>query len=299
MKAKNQPVPLFFTLIVLFIALVLWFNPIQTSDPFWSVLSIMGLSALLSFTFGLTTDDYSWTDRLWSTLPVAFAWIYAMHGAVSLPLLLSAILVTLWGARLTFNFARRGGYTSGEDYRWPILKKRIGNPFLWQLFNLLFIALYQQVLFVAFTSPLYLLALHGKDAVLTIWSWLAILLFFLFLGIETAADQQQYLFQQSKHGLLPKRSEWAEQYAQGFRSSGLFSRSRHPNYFGELGVWWSIYLFASTATGSWVNWSLVGPVLLTLLFIGSTIFTESITANKYKHYQEYKKQASAILFRFW
>lgn len=299
MKAKNQPVPLFFTLIVLFIALVLWFNPIQTSDPLWSVLSIMGLSALLSFAFGLTTDDYSWTDRLWSTLPVAFAWIYAMHGAVSLPLLLSAILVTLWGARLTFNFARRGGYTSGEDYRWPILKMRIDNPFLWQLFNLLFIALYQQVLFVAFTSPLYLLALHGKDAVLTTWSWLAILLFFIFLGIETVADQQQYLFQQSKHGLLPKRSEWAEQYAQGFRSSGLFSKSRHPNYFGELGVWWSIYLFASTATGSWVNWSLVGPVLLTLLFIGSTAFTESITANKYKHYQEYKKQASAILFRFW
>jgi steroid 5-alpha reductase family enzyme len=298
MKAKKKPTTLFFILIALGVCLVLWLKPVKTSNPLESILYITGITASLSFLFGLITGDYSWTDRLWSTMPVVFAWIYALYGGFNLPLLVATILVTLWGARLTFNFARRGGYTTSEDYRWQIIHTRIGNPALWQLFNLLFIALYQQILFIAFTFPLYLLAMHTPVG-MSLSLWLASLVFLAFLGIETIADQQQYAFQQAKYGLLPKRAGFAEQYAQGFRSSGLFARSRHPNYLGELGVWFSIYIFASLALGDFLNWSLVGPLALTMLFSISTIFTESITAKKYKAYQQYKKQASAIIFKFW
>ena len=298
MKTQKKPTTLFFILIALGIVLVLWLNPIQTSNPLASILSITAITVALSFLFGLISGDYSWTDRLWSTMPVVFAWIYAAHGGFYPPILVAAILVTLWGARLTFNFARRGGYTTAEDYRWPIIQKKIANPLLWQLFNLLFIAFYQQVLFIAFTSPLYLLALHGPKN-MTGPLWLASILFFFFLTIETIADQQQYTFQQAKYDLLPKQPGLADEYAQGFRSSGLFARSRHPNYLGELGVWYSIYIFASLAIGNFLNWSLIGPLALTMLFSISTIFTESITMKKYAEYREYKKKASAILFKFW
>ena len=53
-----------------------------------------------------------------------------------------AVLVTAWGARLTFNFARKGGYTGMEDYRWAVLRGRM-KPWQFQLFNLFFIVLYQ------------------------------------------------------------------------------------------------------------------------------------------------------------
>jgi len=298
MKTTKKPTTLFFTLIVLGIVLVLWLNPVRTSNPLVSILHITGITVSLSFLFGLITGDYSWTDRLWSTMPVVFAWIYAVYGGLTLPSLVATILVTLWGARLTFNFARRGGYTTAEDYRWQIIHARVTNPVVWQVFNLLFIALYQQVLFIAFTSPLFLLALHGPIG-MTAPLWLASLLFLAFLTIETVADQQQYTFQQSKNGLVPRRSEWAEQYKQGFRSSGLFARSRHPNYLGELGVWFCIHIFASLAIGDFLNWSLVGPFALTMLFSFSTIFTESISEKKYEAYHQYKKQASAIIFKFW
>jgi len=231
-------------------------------------------------------------------MPVVFAWIYALHGGVNPPLLVATILVTLWGIRLTFNFARRGGYTKTEDYRWQILHTRVSNPLVWQLFNLGFIALYQQILFIAFTSPLYLLSMQGRTD-MTLSLWLASLAFLVFLAIETLADQQQYTFQQSKNNLLPRRAEWEEQYQRGFCSSGLFARSRHPNYLGELGVWFCLYIYVSLAIGTFLNWSLVGPLALTLLFISSTIFTESITERKYSTYQQYKKQASAIIFKFW
>ena len=71
----------------------------------------------------------SWVDKSWSILPVYYAWVLATHTArasladVHPRLLLIAGLVTLWGARLTSNFWRKGGYAlSGEDYRWPYLR---------------------------------------------------------------------------------------------------------------------------------------------------------------------------------
>ncbi len=253
-------------------------------------------TVLVSFWFSLLTDDYSWTDRLWSTLPVAFAWIYAYKAGFSSPAVVASLLVTIWGARLTFNFSRRGGYTGEEDYRWKILYEKIGNPVRWFFFNLLFIALYQQFLFIAFTSPLGLLP--STTAPFTTLSYIAIFLFICFLSIETIADQQQYTFQQAKYQLLPRKEELENEYTQGFRSSGLFRYSRHPNYLGELGVWWSIYLYSVSFHDFLLHYTIAGPLLLTLLFIGSTIFTESITSSKYPEYAAYKEKAGAIIFRF-
>ena len=107
--------------------------------------------AFTSFLFSIITKDYSWVDRSWSILPVAFVWYYAYRGSCTLPLCVVTALVTLWGARLTLNFARKGGYSGKEDYRWNILKVKIKNPFLWQLFNFLFISFFQVGMFVLFT----------------------------------------------------------------------------------------------------------------------------------------------------
>lgn len=297
MKVTKSTILVFFLAIVLIVFGVVAFTPASFS-ALQQVSLITALTALLSFLFSLVTHDYSWTDRLWSTLPVAYAWIYAQAASFHAGALVAALLITLWGARLTYNFARRGGYTGEEDYRWSILNKRIGNPFGWIIFNLLFIASYQQFLFIAFTSPLSLLSVRSPQAFTPV-GFLAIVLFFLCLGIETLADQQQYTFQQAKYHLLKRDDRHSEEYERGFRTTGLFKLSRHPNYFGELGVWWSIYLFCVSFHTSLFHFTIAGPILLTLLFIGSTIFTESITSSKYPEYAAYKKQVPAILFRFW
>src|SRR4051812_40466632 len=57
-------------------------------------------------------------------------------------LLLMFGLVALWGTRLTYNFARKGGYSlSAEDYRWPVLRKKL-TPVQFELLNVTFIAFY-------------------------------------------------------------------------------------------------------------------------------------------------------------
>ncbi len=254
------------------------------------------LTALLSFLFASVTNDYSWTDRLWSISPVIYALIYALHQNFSLPILLPTILVALWGSRLTFNFARRGGYIGREDYRWTLLRKQIHTPVVWVLFNLLFIAFYQQLLFVLFTLPLRTIT---ESSTLQPLSIFAFVLALGFLILETVADQQQFTFQQAKHGYAAREEQHEDEYTDGFRRSGLFAWCRHPNYLGELGFWWSIYLLASSMTGSLLNYTIIGPILLTFLFVGSTAFTESITASKYESYAVYRKEVWPIIPRLW
>lgn len=297
MKATKTTILLFIMLISACIGFTL-LQTESTTAPVVKVGIITACSIALTFLFSLVTGDYSWTDRLWSTLPVAFAWIYASSAHFSVPSITASVLITFWGARLTYNFARRGGYTGEEDYRWTILRQKINNPVVWLVFNLLFIAFYQQFLFIAFTSPLMLIV-QSTSLTFTPLSYAAILLFALCLGIETLADQQQYTFQQAKYNLLPRTEKHGGEYERGFRTSGLFKFSRHPNYFGELGVWYAIYLFCASFSPSIFHFTLIGPLLLTLLFIGSTIFTESISASKYPAYKVYQKEVPPILFKFW
>ena len=107
-----------------------------------------------------------------------------------------ALLTTLWGARLTFNFARKGGYApGGEDYRWAELKKRMA-PWQFQIFNLLFVACAQNVLLLLIASPAYVAL--ANPAPLRTLDFAAAAAFVVLLVGETVADQQQWRFQREK-----------------------------------------------------------------------------------------------------
>jgi len=276
--------------------------------PFALSLAIAAGLSLACLVFGAATGDYSWVDRLWSIVPVVYAWIYAARGGFCLASVIAALLVTLWGARLTANFARRGGYSGMEDYRWSALRGGITNPLLWQLFNALFICAFQLGLMALFTSPLGRLG-EGRVGPLFV---LAAVLALLFLAYETRADAQQWEFHNRKAALLeggPGVAKRDSDHAtrdidpatrdieaeQGFRSSGLFRLSRHPAYFGELGFWWSVYLLCAAGSGSLFHASVAGALVLTLLFVGSVRFTESLSAAKYPGYEDYRARTSAVI----
>jgi len=225
------------------------------------------------------TREYSWTDRVWSIVPVVYAWVFAVH-AGDWRSHLVAVLITLWGIRLTLNFARRGGYApGGEDYRWAILRERLPG-WRFQVFNLLFIAFYQNALLLLITLPLWTIGEHPgavgwADAVLAA-------AFLAFLAGETVADQQRWNFHRRSPG-------------GGVLDTGLYRWSRHPNYFFEISQWWVVFGFAALAAGTVLLPTVLGAVLLTLLFIGSTVFTESITASRHPGFADYKRRTSMIV----
>lgn len=192
--------------------------------------------------------------------------------------------------------------------------KLIPNRFLFELFNLFFIgimllsffsyclALYQNVLIFLFSGGVAYVAYAQRGTPLNSYDYLATALFVLFLLGECIADQQQWNFQTRKYALIEAKQELPAEYKAGFITSGLFyysryythfmlTKNRHPNFLCEMSIWWSFYLFAVAALRGTVllHWSIIGTVLLSMLFQGSTAFTEWISANKYPVYKQYQR----------
>jgi steroid 5-alpha reductase family enzyme len=243
----------------------------------------------ITWILSLVTHEHSWVDRLWSIVPVVYVWVLAASSALSLwgpanpRLVIVAILVTLWGARLTFNFARKGGYSDVEDYRWAILRTRM-TRWQFELFNLFFIVGVQNAVLVLITLPALTMLenpspVGGADIALTI-------AFLVFLAGETLADEQQWRFHAAKR---------AGRTRARFLSTGLWRFSRHPNFFFEEAQWWTVYAFAAVSAGTVLQWTIAGPLALLAVFTGSTIFTESITRSKYPEYADYQARTSPIV----
>ena len=250
---------------------------------------VLAITCFLTWALSIPTKDTSWVDRIWSIVPIVYAWVFASGaGFADMRLNVIAALITLWGARLTFNFARKGGYApGGEDYRWEILRARM-KPWQYQVFNIFFIVIAQNIILFLITLPMNELLANpapfsGVDAALA-------LLFLALLTLETVADQQQWNFHQFKKA---ERAAGRE-VRPGFLTTGLFSISRHPNFFAEQAQWWVVYLFVFANHG-FGGWSWLGAFILTGLFIGSTRFTEEITLSKYPDYAQYQKRVSMLV----
>jgi len=254
---------------------------------FWLFVAICAATWLTS----IITKEYSWVDRIWSIIPVAYMWVFSYGANFEDPRLnVMAVLVTLWGARLTYNFARKGGYApGGEDYRWAILRKKM-SPLVYQIFNIFFIVIFQNALLLAITMPANL-ALENRNTChisRNAFGDIDLLFSLLFLGLlifEFIADQQQWNFHQ-----LKKAGQ-----ATGFLDKGLWANSRHPNFFAEQGQWWVLgfWGFAIGNNAQWVY--LAGALVLTALFLGSARFTEQISLSKYPDYKDYQSRVSMLI----
>lgn len=277
-----------------------------THDALVSSLWLCIAIIIYSLVWSIVGNNCSKVDQIWSITPWVFCWLYYGHyyythsGASHVRLLLVCCLTTVWGLRLTYNFARRGGYgnlvTHEEDYRWPILRKIIGNWFLFLLFNISFIASYQNLLLFLIALPAYGVMRAPNTGIQTSDIAIAVV-FSLLLVMETVADQQHWMYQNKKYA-IPEASRKRHpdpDVRDGFLQSGLFYYCRHPNYFAEQAMWVCVYLFSVSRVSKpeqLLNVYSSGAVLLVLLFQGSMSFSEGITAQKYKKYAEYQKRVS-------
>ena len=199
-------------------------------------------------------------------------------------------LVCLWSIRLTYNYFRKGGFKpGGEDYRWAHIHKKLG-PVWFQVLNFTFIAPGQLLIVWLFTAPIHQAWLIADKSL----SWLdavATLLFVIFWIGEAVADQQMWRFQEAKK----TRYARGETVLEPFFTSGLFRFCRHPNFICELGMWWVFYVFAVSATSELINWSGVGFIALTGIFIGSTRLSETISLMRYPSYSDYQASTPRLI----
>ena len=261
---------------------------------------IAGCSALYCFLIGEITGNNSQVDKIWSLLPIAYCWIIAVKGGMHPRLVVIAVLVTLWGIRLTYNFARKGAYKlrfweGEEDYRWEKVRAIpfLQNKAVWMAFDFFFISGYQNALILMFTFPA--LVCMGSTAPFGWVDAVAAILMFGFIVYESVADEQQCKFQGKKWAMIrsgKRLEELPAPYNKGFNTFGLWNVSRHPNYFAEQAIWVSLYIFSIGAGVGIVNWSMIGALLLIVLFTASTNLVEGISGDKYPEYAEYCKKVN-------
>jgi len=271
------------------------------SHLFHTWIMVMLSVALLCFVVSECTRNYSQVDKLWSLMPIVYGLITLFAFPSSPRLWLMTALVLLWGIRLSYNFYRKGGYDilpwkGKEDYRWRVVQQhpKLQRGLRFTLFNLLFISFYQHLLILLISSPILLAAKH-VDARLTWLDYLAAFLVLLFIVVEAMADNQLFRFQQQKYHKVPLDGQFTNSLSKGFLMEGLWRYVRHPNFASEQAIWFSFYFIGVAASGQWINWTLIGPLLLILLFAGSSSLTESISRKKYPDYVVYQQQVPKFI----
>jgi len=114
------------------------------------------------------------------------------------------------------------------------------------------------------------------------------LLFVAGLLIETFSDAQKFRFKRKPEN----RNRWIQ--------SGLWRYSRHPNYFGEILLWWGLFLVILPGLTGWQWLTVFGPISITilLLFISGIPLLEKSGDEKYgdnPEYQAYKNSTSLLI----
>ncbi|KAL8303724.1 hypothetical protein RB597_004869 [Gaeumannomyces tritici] len=300
-----------------------------STNPLISGFAMSVLFGALFLVVAEANRNYSQIDRFWSLLPtfyIAHFNLWArLAGLPSERIDAALAFSAVWSARLTYNYARKGGYSIGsEDYRWyvrfpPCTVTRYlptnpsaqhtrdiirGNIPAWafHVLNATFISFMQSILLFLIAAPVYpvLLAIQFEPGVSSADVAFVAMQLGLVL-VEWFADQQQWDYQ----GVKKRYQSTAKVPAgcgltqpeldRGFVASGLWAYSRHPNFAVEQTIWIFLYQWSCFATKVLCSWAAAGPTFLVLLFQGSTWFTESITAGKYPEYRHYQSKVGMFV----
>jgi steroid 5-alpha reductase family enzyme len=253
--------------------------------PALSPIAIVGLGDLAAtivvFIFSIITNNSSVYDPYWSVAPVPIALFWLSRpgsdGLANPRHLLIFALLCLWAIRLTTNWAIRWRGLGHEDWRYLDIRKQTG-AFYWPVS---FLGIHLMPTILVFLGCLALWPnLSGSNTHLTWLDIVAALVTLSAVLIEGTADIQMQRFR--------RRPEAATQVM----PSGLWSLSRHPNYFGEVLFWWGLYLFVPLAyPGFW--WAIIGPLAIALLFLFISIpLMENHLLVGHPGYSEYQRHIS-------
>lgn len=248
---------------------------------------IVGLADLVAtiivFIFSILTNNSSVYDPYWSVAPVPIAlfWLSrpGSNGFANPRHILIFALLCLWAVRLTTNWAMRWHGLNHEDWRYRDMRQQAGKLY-WPV-SLLGIHLMPTAL--VFLGSLALWPNLSDNS--TKLSWLDVIAALVMLAavvIEGTADVQMQRF---------RKVRTAEQ----IRPPGLWSVSRHPNYFGEVLFWWGLFLFVPLAHPDFW-WAIAGPSAILLLFLGISIpLMERHLLTDHPAYAEYQRRVSPFV----
>lgn len=186
-------------------------------------------------------------------------------------------LVSLWGLRLSTHIALRSkGKT--EDFRYRTWREQWGNTFLIRSYLQVYLL---QGFFMFLISLPILFASLAPPQYISVYTVLGSLMWFIGFAFETIGDYQLSVFIKQKKNKTD------------IMQTGLWRYTRHPNYFGEVLLWWGIFVITLPLQNGF--WGIISPITITFLLLyvsGIPMLEAKYTDNA--QFQAYKRKTSAF-----
>ena len=231
------------------------------------------------FIIALREQDNSIVDIAWGPgFIVNAAVCLAVSGSLSMRQMMVSFLIALWGVRLALHIHTRNQSREGEDFRYRAWRETWGKWFVIRSYGQIF--LLQGVVMLVVSAPVFVVNVH-PEGTLGLLDVAGIALWVIGFAFEAVGDWQLLRFKRSKRG-------------QGaIMTEGLWSITRHPNYFGEVTLWWGFFLMA---LGSRYGlYAIISPLTITFLLLrvsGIPMLEKKVVGNP--EFEAYKARTSAF-----
>ena len=193
--------------------------------------------------------------------------------------LILVLFISVWTIRLgVFLFMRI--HKAGEDKRFRTIKTSASQFFMTFTLSGLWVTLCSMCALVAISS--------SEGIVMNALTYIGIILFIIGFSIEVIADNQKTAFRS------------IEANKDSFITSGLWSKSRHPNYFGEVLLWFAIAVISFSSLEGLQLVTLISPLFtyILLVYVSGVRMLEDMNDQKWANDESYKsyKKSTPMLF---
>jgi len=231
------------------------------------------------FILAMLTKDNSIADIAWGIgfIIVAITTL-VVNGNFFPRQLFVAALVVAWGMRLAIRILKRN-WGKGEDWRYREWREKWGRYFVLRSYLQVFIL--QGAILLINVMPV-LIVNKTSDSSVGIMDVIGALVWLIGFFFESVGDWQldRFIKDPVNKGKIMDR--------------GLWRYTRHPNYFGEVTMWWGIFLVALSVPLGWIG--IVGPMIITtmIVFVSGIPLTEKLM-EKNPAFQPYKERTSVLI----
>ena len=228
------------------------------------------------FIFSMIFNNSSVYDPYWSVQPVVIVLCFALSSKMTTAALLILVSVTYWGIRLTANWAYTFGGLGIQDWRYTKYRNETGK--LYPFVNFTGIHMMPTLIVYLCTLPAVFVTTSEVNANIGSMAGTAVC-----VGAATLqlfADVQMHKYRKSgRKGLI---------------RTGLWKNSRHPNYLGEILMWWGIAVQAvSVMPERW--WLIAGAAANTVMFFTVSIPLADKRQSQKPGYEEYRAETRSLL----
>ena len=225
--------------------------------------------------FSIIFSNASVYDPYWSVQPLVITLCFLLTNFTVSGLIIT-LLIWFWGIRLTANWAYTFKGLTHQDWRYTMLNEKTGA--LYPVVNFLGIHMFPTLVVYACCLPAVQVILGGFTV--NAFSFIGVAISLFAVVLQLVSDVQMQAFRNSKIG--------------SFIRVGLWKYSRHPNYLGEILMWWGVAIFMLSVDVS-SYYLMAGALVNTLMFLFISIPMADKRQAKKQGFSEYKSATRMLL----